>query len=143
MEQPVLIRKAKEEDVFQIQKLANQLSETISVSESYLHANFSRFLENEEHCLFVAVQNEIVVGYVSGYFHDAIYASGPVAYVDEIVVDATARTMRTGSQLMAHFEEAAKKKGCLLVSLATYGAKGFYETLGYTSKAGYFKKYLR
>ena len=43
---------------------------------------------------------------------------------------------------MTRFEEISKKKECLLVSLATFGAKGFYEKLGYSSKAGYYKKYL-
>ncbi|MDQ6479344.1 GNAT family N-acetyltransferase [Dyadobacter sp. LHD-138] len=142
MEQSVFARKATQEDVYPILRLANQLSEAICVSESYLQNNLTQFIENEKHCLLVAVQNETIVGYVSGYFHDAIYASGLVAYVDEIVVDASVRTMKIGSMLMTCFEDISKENGCVLVSLATFGAKGFYETLGYESKAGYFKKWL-
>ena len=40
------------------------------------------------------------------------------------------------------FEEWAGQNHCVLVSLATAGAKEFYEALGYEAKASYFKKYL-
>lgn len=142
MENSVFVRKAMQEDILEIFKLANQLSETVNVSESYFQANFSHITENEMHCLLVAVQNGVVLGYVSGYFHNTIYASGLVAYVDEIVVDASVRGMKIGSILMTRFEEVSREKGCVIVSLATYGAKNFYEALGYNSKAGYYKKYL-
>jgi ribosomal protein S18 acetylase RimI-like enzyme len=142
MEKSVFVRKATQEDMLEIFNLANQLSESINISESYFQANFYHFIENDSHCLLVAVQNGAVSGYVSGCFHNTIYASGPVAYVDEIVVDVPARGMRIGSILMTQFEEVSKEKGCVIVSLATYGAKNFYEALGYNSKAGYYKKYL-
>lgn len=79
---------------------------------------------------------------MSGCFRNTIYASGLVAYVDEIVVDVPAKGMRIGSLLMSQFEEVSKDRGCVIVSLATYRAKNFYEALGYNSKAGYYKKYL-
>jgi ribosomal protein S18 acetylase RimI-like enzyme len=142
MEKSVFVRKAIHEDILEIFKLANQLSETVNVSESYFQNNFSQFIENDRHCLLVAVQNRDVLGYVSGYFHNTIYASGLVGYVDEIVVDLPARGMKIGSLLMTRFEEVSREKGCGIVSLATYGAKTFYEALGYNSKAGYYKKYL-
>jgi ribosomal protein S18 acetylase RimI-like enzyme len=123
MDQTIFIRKATQEDLYGILALANQLSDTVN-------------------CLLVAVKNETVIGYISGYFHHAIYASGLVAYVDEIVVDTSYRSMQVGSILMTHFEQASKKNDCVIVSLATFGAKEFYEKLGYQSKAGYFKKYL-
>jgi ribosomal protein S18 acetylase RimI-like enzyme len=142
MNQTIFIRKATQEDLYGILALANQLSDTVTVSEQYLASHFTNFIDNEQHCLLVAVKNETVVGYVSGYFHRAIYANGLVAYVDEIVVDTSYRSMQIGSILMAHFEQASKENNCIIVSLATFGAKGFYERLGYQSKAGYFKKYL-
>ncbi|WP_254562824.1 GNAT family N-acetyltransferase [Dyadobacter diqingensis] len=142
MDQSVLVRQATQDDLLSILQLANQLSDTINVSESYLTSNFSKFIDNDRHCLVVAVKNEVVVGYVSGYFHDTIYACGLVAYVDEIVVDVNHRAMKIGAALMTVFEKTSKEKGCVIVSLATYGAKSFYEALGYKSNAGYFKKYL-
>jgi len=142
MQQLVNIREATEEDVSSIFQLANQLSETISINEQYLSSNFHSFLDSEKHCLLVATEKEVVIGYLSGYFHKAIYANGQVAYVDEIVVDGLYRDKQVGTQLMAKFEQIAKRHECILVSLATFGAKGFYEKLGYGSKAAYYKKYL-
>ncbi|MCF0075651.1 GNAT family N-acetyltransferase [Dyadobacter sp. CY261] len=99
-------------------------------------------MDNEQHSLLVAAKGELVVGYASGYFHHAIYASGLVADVHEIVVDAECRSTRMGSLLMDRFEQVSLEKGNRPISLARFGTKGFYEKLGYTTKAGYFKKYL-
>jgi ribosomal protein S18 acetylase RimI-like enzyme len=142
MDSKLTVRIAAEGDLAQIIGLAKQLSETVIISEDYITTNFKIFLNNEQHCLLVAVKGELVVGYASGYFHHAIYAGGLVAYVDEIVIDASSRSGKIGSLLMDRFEQVSLEKGCRLVSLATFGAKGFYEKLGYETKAGYFKKYL-
>lgn len=45
--------------------------------------------------------------------------------------------------LMAAFEQRASADGCKLVGLATASAGPFYSKLGYETKAGYYKKYLR
>lgn len=142
MDSKLTVRIAAEGDLAQIIGLAKQLSETVIISEDYITTNFKIFLDNEQHCLLVAVKGELVVGYASGYFHHAIYAGGLVAYVDEIVIDASSRSGKIGSLLMDRFEQVSLEKGCRLVSLATFDAKGFYEKLGYETKAGYFKKYL-
>lgn len=70
------------------------------------------------------------------------YAAGRAAWVDELFVEDTFRGKGIGRKLMQAFELWALDQGCGLVGLATAGARGFYERLGYTSKAGYYKKYL-
>lgn len=40
------------------------------------------------------------------------------------------------------FQQPARDQNSVLVSLATLGAAAFHEQRGYTSKAGYYKKYL-
>lgn len=142
MRQGITIRAALYEDLNQVAHLAKQLNETVVISESYISENFQRFVESEQHCLLVAIHGAAILGYASGYFHHAIYAGGLVAFVDEIVVDATYRSMKIGTLLMQRFEQVSVEKDCRIVALATFGARGFYEALGYRSKAGYFKKYL-
>jgi GNAT superfamily N-acetyltransferase len=93
--------------------------------------------------LFVAEVEGRVVGYLAGYRHVTFYAAGYVAWVDEIFVSAHARRMGIGKSLMESFEQWAIERDCVLVGLATGGASAFYERLGYASKAGYYKKYLR
>jgi hypothetical protein len=59
--------------------------------------------------------------------------------VDELVLIEFSR--RTGRQLM-DFQQPARDQNSVLVSLATLGAAAFHEQRRFTSKAGYYKKYL-
>ena len=43
---------------------------------------------------------------------------------------------------MGALEAWALRQNCVLVSLATAGSRDFYESRGYMSKAGYYKKYI-
>ncbi len=90
----------------------------------------------------VAADGTELCGYISGTRHATFYANGNTAWVDEILVVESSRGNGTGRLLLADFEDWALSGGCVLVGLATAGAKSFYERLGYASKAGYFKKYL-
>ena len=107
---------------------------------------FSRALDaklrDRTSCLLVAERETRLVGYVSGYSHATFYAGGPTAWVDELLVIEPVRGTGTGRQLMDAFERWAQDEQCVLVALATRGAAGFYEHRGYTSKAGYYKKYF-
>ena len=92
--------------------------------------------------LLVAEHGMELVGYVSGYCHSTFYASGPTAWVDELLVIEGFRGTGIGRQLMDAFEQWAQDRQSVLVSLATRGAAAFYEHRGYASTAGYYKKYL-
>jgi GNAT superfamily N-acetyltransferase len=92
--------------------------------------------------LAVAEEGAALVGYVSGYCHATFYAGGKTAWIDELLVVSRCRQHGVGRLLMEAFEAWAEENSCKLVSLATAGASGFYERLGYGTKAGYYKKYL-
>jgi GNAT superfamily N-acetyltransferase len=81
-----------------------------------------------------------LVGYVSGYCHATFYTGGVTAWVDELLVLEPIRGSGIGRQLMDAFEQWAKDRESVLVSLATRGAAAFHEHRGYTSKAGYYKE---
>lgn len=123
--------------------LSNQLSTKVIVDKSILENNIDTFINDGKHQILVAENNTSVVGYLSAYYHTAIYANGKVAYIDEIVVAKQHRGKRIGTQLLQEFERLAKSRNCVLISLASGGAKTFYEKMGYFSKAAYFKKYLK
>jgi GNAT superfamily N-acetyltransferase len=99
-------------------------------------------LPDPSSCLLVAEQERRLVGYVSGYCHATFYAGGVAAWVDELLVLEPFRGTGVGRQLMDAFEKWANDRQSVLVSLATRGAAAFYEHRGYTSKTGYYKKYL-
>lgn len=142
MKERLIIRNAGIEDKDSIFQLANQLSDFVKIDKDIFSNNYQELISNQNHCILVAELEKSVIGYLSGYFHKTIYANGLVAYVDEIVILNTHRNFNIGTVLMNELEIVAKNKNCILVSLATAGAKGFYEKIGYATKAGYFKKYL-
>lgn len=142
MKHELLIRPARIEDQESIFVLANQLSEFIKIDKDIFNLNYPDLINNPDYCILVAEHEGSVIGYLSSYFHKAIYANGLVIYIDEIVILKDKRKLKLGTELMAELEKIARNKKCILISLATAGARGFYEKLGYTSKAGYFKKYL-
>jgi GNAT superfamily N-acetyltransferase len=103
---------------------------------------FRQKLADPSAFIAVAVNGSSLVGYVSAHRHLAFYAAGSTAWVDEILVRDSERRCGVGRMLMDVVETWAARTGCELVSLATAGAADFYSNLGYTTKAGYFKKYL-
>jgi ribosomal protein S18 acetylase RimI-like enzyme len=114
----------------------------VKVDKNIFSNNFNGLITEENHCILVSAYEEKIVGYLSAHFHSTTYANGIVGYVDEIVVLNSYRGFNVGKILMDELEKIGKSKKCMLISLATAGAKGFYEKLGYTSTADYFKKYL-
>ena len=142
MEERLIIRKAILEDRESVFHLANQLSEFVKIDKKIFNINYPGFIDDPTYSILVAELEKNIVGYLSGYFHKAIYANGTVLYIDEIVVLDKQRNLKIGTHLMKEIEIIAKNKSCILISLATAGAKGFYEKLGYFTKAGYYKKYL-
>lgn len=142
MEKRLVIRSAVIEDKESIFQLANQLSDFVKIDRDIFFNNYHQLITDKNHCIIVAKLEQKIVGYLSGYFHKAIYANGLIGYVDEIVVLDAQRNLKIGTMLMNELEVICKNKNCILISLATAGAKEFYEKLGYSNKAGYYKKYL-
>ncbi len=136
------IKSAGIEDLDAIYELAGQLGDAVHIDRDILEKSYLNFLNDRGHCLLIAKKRESTIGYLSGYFHNTIYANGKTAYVDEVVVSEKERENGVGKKLMREFEKKSKLNKCVLVSLATAGAKGFYEKLGYVSEALYYKKYL-
>lgn len=98
---------------------------------------------SDPHSYVVVLEDDgDLIGYISGYCHLAFYAGSETAGVDELLIHENRRGEGWGRSLMEGFEKWAALQSCVLVSLATAGAGGFYEAIGYTSKAGYYKKYL-
>jgi len=91
----------------------------------------------------LAVDDDQCLGYLLGFRHLTFYASGPVAWAEEVLVPSGHRGRGTGRALMTAFERWAAGHGCALVALATRRAAPFYRALGYEDSATYFRKVLR
>ena len=140
--QPI-VRKATRGDERQLFALARSFPTPTPPELSVFRHAFESMLADCSSALFVAELDGRLVGYLAGYSHITFYAGGYTAWVDEILVSPDHRRSGIGKNLMDNFEVWARQRDCALVGLATAGASGFYEQLGYASKANYYKKYLR
>jgi GNAT superfamily N-acetyltransferase len=134
------IRAAAIDDRDAIFPLARDMATSYPVSENGFASSFASILSSQMMCLGVATHSNTIVGYVLGGFHPCFYASGPIAWVEEIMVKPEFRKKGIGRLLMGYFEEWAITADCRLVSLATRRAADFYLALNYKESAAYFKK---
>lgn len=83
-----------------------------------------------------------LVGYLLATSHPAFHANGEVAWVEELMVAASARRSGVGRALMAAAETWARHRGAAYIALATRRAAPFYQALAYDESATYFKRPL-
>lgn len=81
-----------------------------------------------------------IVGYLLGHSHQTFFANGPVAWVEELMVDESRRRYGVGRRLMAQAEQWARSIGASYLALATRRAGSFYAALGYEDSAVFYKK---
>jgi GNAT superfamily N-acetyltransferase len=138
----VVVRAVRGEDEPALFVLVSQFPTPTPCSQEAYHALLDTKLQDPNACIIVAEQGDTFLGYVSGSARSAFYVGGMTAWVDEILVLPDHRGQGVGARLMDAFEAWARRRACKSVALATRGAAPFYERLGYSTTAGYFKKYV-
>lgn len=138
----IKVRLAVLEDAVQLLDLVRVFPTPTPIGVDAFSTMFQQKLNDSYSFVAVAERGEVLVGYISGHRHSAFYAAGDTAWVDEILVLDVERRSGVGRMLMVEFEQWASEADCRLTALATAGATDFYRAIGYSTKAGYFKKYL-
>jgi GNAT superfamily N-acetyltransferase len=92
--------------------------------------------------LVLVAETDRLVGYLVAHRHLTFFANGPVAWVDEVMVDATTRRYGVGRTLMAAAEDWGRSVGAAYLALSSRRAGDFYLALGYDDSAVYYKKPL-
>jgi GNAT superfamily N-acetyltransferase len=136
------IRTARTQDLRPLLELVRQFPTPTPPDAATYERTFHAKIQDPASRVAVIEKDGSLCGYISGSRYSAFYANGDTAWVDEILVTEACRAQGMGRLLMQDFESWARGSGCVLVGLATAGARSFYEHLGYGSKAGYFKKYI-
>jgi GNAT superfamily N-acetyltransferase len=139
---PITIRRAEPNDAEAVLSLAQAFATSFEVHPASFTTNFVAVFNAPGAFLAVAEENGTVIGYLLGFAHPTFYANGPVAWVEEIMVNPAHRRRGVGRRLMERMEEWAKEKECKLIALATRRAAHFYAALGYEESAAYFRKLL-
>jgi aminoglycoside 6'-N-acetyltransferase I len=109
---------------YHIQQLSSESSHILArvgpdVFDNPIDARQLRaFLDDERHILFVALDNEVVVGMASAveYFHPD---KQPQLWINEVGVASTHRRKGIGRRLVEELLNTAKERGCVFAWLGT------------------------
>lgn len=138
----VRIREARAEDHVRLLPLARELATSYEVDPAAFSAALATQLNEPSSLVLVAEQQPELVGYALAQLHGTFHANGPVAWVEEIMVDSRLRGTGVGRALMNEIEQWGGRHGAAYVALATRRAAAFYEALSYEPSATYFKRVL-
>jgi GNAT superfamily N-acetyltransferase len=137
----IVIRRARKSDLPRLQELYDQLHLktylSLRVPKARLAVAFNRLARDRHHMILLAE----VEGKILGTCHVIVvphlgHALKPLAIVENVVVDAEARSAGIGQHLMGAAGDLARRRGCyklaLTSNIARPRAHKFYERLGWT-----------
>jgi GNAT superfamily N-acetyltransferase len=136
------IRRAEPKDRDELVELAADFATSFAVSTSSFDRSFAEVLAHHDSGLFVATVSEDVVGYILASVHPTLYANGPVAWIEELMVRDTARRVGVGLALVRAVEQWASERAVRMIALATRRAEAFWKAVGYEASATYLRKLL-
>ena len=133
---PVIIREAAMSDCEAIYHLnCEEMGYDYELEKTKQRMEF--LLNHTGNKLFVAEQNEIVVGYVHSNDYDLIYCS-PLKNIMGIAVSKNVKRQGIGRRLLSAVEEWAKSTGATGIRLVSGSSRtdahAFYAACGYQTK---------
>jgi len=139
----VLVRPARPEDADHVWPLARDFATSFAPERGAFDATWLRLGGAPGTLVAVAESaGTDVVGYLLAHHHLTFLANGPVAWVEEVMVDEGHRRTGVGRELMGYAESWARERGAAYLALASRRAGPFYGALGYDDSAVFYKKSL-
>jgi GNAT superfamily N-acetyltransferase len=137
------VRAARLDDRDLIWPLAQQFATSFDPDRTAFDSAYDSLVERPDTFLVVAeLPVAGLVGYTLVSCHLTLFANGPVAWVEELMVSADRRRGGVGTELMRAAEQWGREQGAAYVALATRRAADFYEAIGYAESATFFRKVL-
>ena len=137
------IRPARLEDADGVWPLARDFATSFTPDRTTFHGTWNGLIGSPGSLLLVAeAGKDNIVGYLLGNSHLSFFANGPVAWVEEVMVEQSSRRAGIGRCLMEHAESWARSTGAAYLALASRRAGSFYIALGYEDSAVFYKKNL-
>lgn len=137
-----VVRPARPEDGDRIWPLARDFATSFAPERAAFDATWEQLVVAPGTLLLVAEAGvHDVVGYLLANSHSTFLANGPVAWVEEVMVEQNTRRSGVG-RLMEHAEEWARSIGTAYLALASRRAGSFYLALEYDDSAVFYRKAL-
>ena len=115
-------------------------------SEGFARTKIRHLMSKENDRVFVAVEQQLVVGFASFHIMPLLHQKGCLCRVTALCVLAESRAAGIGRQLMEAVEKFARSRGCVKMEITSAkdrkGAHGFYRRLGYLAVSARFVKEL-
>ena len=137
-----MVRPGLRSDAPALLRLAQAFATSFTVDPERFDHSLDATLVHHDSLLLVATDAGGVVGYVTASVHPTLYANGPVACIEELMVDEVERRGGIGRALVDACEHWAVRNGARLVSVATRRASDFWTAVGYEASATYLRKLL-
>ena len=139
------IRYARLDDGDAVFGLLAQLGERYTPDRPVFDEAFAEAIKQaDDHILYVAEHNGVVVGYALATIARLFYTNGDSAQLQELVVEENARGAGIGTQLVTAIETECQARGVRqigrAVQQAVIGGAAIYERLDYRSTADFLKK---
>jgi GNAT superfamily N-acetyltransferase len=136
------IRPAVRADAAALWPLVREFAVSFTPEREAFERTLPELVARSDTLVLVAEAGGRVIGYLLASVHATFLANAPVAWVEEVMVDAGSRRAGVGSALMAAAERWAAHSGAAYISLASRRAGEFYVSLGYDESAVFFRKHL-
>ncbi|HEX9122285.1 MAG TPA: GNAT family N-acetyltransferase [Actinomycetota bacterium] len=143
------IRDARVQDWPEVASLLMELGRdvTASAAENPSYAIlFGGHLARREVRTLVSQQGERLIGFLDMEFRQRLGHPRPQAWVNDLVVTASARGEGVGKALLDRAEDLARRRGCFRMSLETGAWRerthAFYRREGWTEHGTWFVKVL-
>ncbi len=137
----VEVRPAKTEDADHLWPLVQDFAFSYQPDQPSFERSFGDLLGRSDSLLLVAVSNEGgIVGYLLGSYHGTLFANGPVAWIEELMVSESFRGQGIARKLMSSAEAWARSVPTAYIALASRRAGDFYLKTGYEESATYYRK---
>jgi len=138
-----LIRRIQEHDFEQVIRLFTQLWPDMPLSYDDVKSVYNEYNRNDNYQMW-CYDDDGIIGIVTITRRQAFYYGGPVAILEDIVIDEQHRGRGIGRQLVEYVEGELAKEGiqCFEVSSDFHreGAHVFWEKMGYKRSGYHFRK---
>ena len=136
-----MIRVAADSDASQVYQLIAQLQQFAGVevaeAAAFIH-QFRRVLADPRFRAFVMEEAGVIKGVITIWLRESLFHGGPVALIDELIIDESSRGQGIGSQLIDHVVAYCARLGCEEVEVSTeadnLAARGFYARHGFVER---------
>jgi GNAT superfamily N-acetyltransferase len=139
----VSIRRADSADGAHVWPLVQEFAVTVQPQFASFRSAYDELVDRRYTLLLVALDaHEGVCGYLLASHHQTLFANGPVAWIEEVMVEQEARGIGIGGLLLSEAERWAGSVPVTYLALASHRAGRFYLDHGYEASATFFKKVL-